>query len=226
MLTPLMELSTTRLDSDLFKTNRALEATRRLEMMARAPTIGEQPAPPHSHACQHTRIQQESPSACSCRETCGPISAILLTDDLHGRPQVAARVKGFGPRTACATVAQVPVSDPGCALLLGMLDSILLGTLVSILIGMRMNDLFLTSCAAVHAAALSAAHDAPAAGSGAEWAHARARGTRLCVLSGSCSEACVCSGLVAICRCVPLLPSCSRVCVYRAVPGTSPEWRI
>ena len=78
MMTPPMELSKTRLDSDLFKTNRALEATRRLEMMA--PTIGEQPAPPHSHACQHTRIQQESPSACSCRETCGPISAILLTE--------------------------------------------------------------------------------------------------------------------------------------------------
>ena len=69
-----------------------------------------------------------------------------VVDDLHGRPQVAARVKGFGPRTACATVAQVPVSDPGCALLLGMLDSILLGTLVSILIGMRMNDLLDLLC--------------------------------------------------------------------------------
>ena len=138
-----------------------------------------------------------------------------VVDDLHGRPQVAARVKGFGPRTACATVAQVPVSDPGCALLLGMLDSILLGTLVSILIGMRMNDLFLTSCAAVHAAALSAAHDAPAAGSGAEWARARARGTRLCVLSGSCSEACVCSGLVAICR--DVCRSCRRVLVYACI---------
>ena len=73
-------------------------------------------------------------------------AALVGSAPCNGGVQVRSRTPLNGQETACATVAQVPVSDPGCALLLGMLDSILLGTLVSILIGMRMNDLLDLLC--------------------------------------------------------------------------------